>query len=929
MHSFSAITMLLFALGQSRASAPSPPSRSAFDDAVKQLSAAKYEARQHATELLWAGGENAIPALERAIVDRNPEVRSRASYVLENVRQGIAYDTPRDVLREVQRFRDGDLDDRRFALTNLENAHRPRIIFGLIRIERNSAVRQEWSQILERAIQKAILAGATQDVEVTLRDAAVDDAWMRHWVAYLAGKGELQGELARQMEEKSPASPAAHARLLAFLHRAKGDLSDARRYAEQSLQFREGMPGRPPSPPHRAAAGQIQPGANDDGLDLVWELTLEQRDWPTAARQLKEKIDREPEAVGRDPESLGFAVAYHRLAGDEVAVARYVKALRDVADESQQSLKDLDPRRQDVHKNLVDKHWFVGKALLLNGKYTEGVEVLRRHHPSFAFELLAYQQRYREAFDVAGVAYPNGFDAEWFARVTAETSKSDDAARQRFAVAMHALRQLSFLGQRTQVQEWLTVVQTGVANDPGTIRRRMLCDTAVKLGMREVALAVGAVVLEREGSPGMLSVLYPVRASSATVWWEFFREKYGSETLVQSLSRIDRLLLEQGRRFEKPEQERWLSEVEARIPQLAEPKRADWWHGLAETCLLLGEREQALRFFKKAATLSSVDTLRLGDWYAAEKKWNEAAEWYRQTSEFDKLKPLPLFLYGKMLCNAERTVEGQKWVNVALLLPLGNDEMRRELAAGLKARGYQEESATQFELLLRTGRPGEQDVIEASKQIGNAIYKKDELRGADCWETMVLCCLRNKWGFVDANGYIQIPFLVHKTRAKGLIRTGRVEEGVREVAFSRTTAPLNLELSEELVPALLQAHRPAEADQLFREQSSATRVVSGEFPNCPTLHNNLAWLFARTGRELEAALEHAHRALKLDPNNAAYVDTLAEVQFRRGQVDEAIFNAERCLQLEPRSKHYQEQLARFRAAKPSDAATKPAEKSVP
>jgi predicted Zn-dependent protease len=55
--------------------------------------------------------------------------------------------------------------------------------------------------------------------------------------------------------------------------------------------------------------------------------------------------------------------------------------------------------------------------------------------------------------------------------------------------------------------------------------------------------------------------------------------------------------------------------------------------------------------------------------------------------------------------------------------------------------------------------------------------------------------------------------------------------------------------------------------------------------------------------------------LKLDPDNPAYIDTLGEVHFHRGSLEEAIACADRCLKIDPRSKHYQEQLVRFSAAK--------------
>ena len=170
-------------------------------------------------------------------------------------------------------------------------------------------------------------------------------------------------------------------------------------------------------------------------------------------------------------------------------------------------------------------------------------------------------------------------------------------------------------------------------------------------------------------------------------------------------------------------------------------------------------------------------------------------------------------------------------------------------------------------------------------------------------------------GFVDANGYLQIPFLVHKTRAKGLLKSSQREGAIRELWASYAVLPMNLELPEELLPELQKANCNEEADQLFDRCFNGLQQQCEDFPICATLHNNLAWLCARNRRELDVANEHAQRALELDPNNPAYIDTQAEVHFHRGRLDEAIACADRCLKIDPRSKHYQEQLARFHAAR--------------
>jgi tetratricopeptide (TPR) repeat protein len=66
---------------------------------------------------------------------------------------------------------------------------------------------------------------------------------------------------------------------------------------------------------------------------------------------------------------------------------------------------------------------------------------------------------------------------------------------------------------------------------------------------------------------------------------------------------------------------------------------------------------------------------------------------------------------------------------------------------------------------------------------------------------------------------------------------------------------------------------------------------------------------------LEEALDLATKAITLDPENAAYLDTAAEANFRAGNVDEAIRLETKGLEFRPNDKFMREQLERFKAGK--------------
>lgn len=852
--------------------------------ALADLTAKEYGVRQAAMEKLWAAGEAAIPFLEAATQSKDAEVRYRARFVLDNLQMGITLDTPKSILREVQRFRSDSVDERRRAMHQLEAAGRPRIVLALAQSEPDSRLREEWYLSLERSLIRAIVAEKLDEVAETLRRAVREDAWARHWAAFAVQCGDADEELSR-LAASTTTSDDALARKRMYLLRAKGELADACRHAER-----------------------ISP-------ELYLGLLTEKHDWGTAARLLAARIGDNPQDPGVDIGELGQAAAYARLAGYQEESDRLLASIQSRAENVLYQLRELGNGPQQQYNELVSRGWHLAKVLLLNGRYDEAMGVMRRNQPSLVFELLCEQQRYREAFSEIGVSYPQGPDADWFRDVVQDSAKNTEPDQQRFAIAQLAIRHLYFLGRRDDALQFFTILVDSAQSDRGTRRLRMLCDTAVKLSLRDRAVELAALIIQIEDRPNVLSILYPSRSSCAAVWWEYFRDLHAHAQLLDTLKQVEQLFHPAWFREGGGDLDGLVAQAASKIPTLPETKQIEWFHELAETCVVHGRRDLALNYYARAASSSVTDALKLGDLLAADGRSAEAANWYEKAWQFDRDKPLPLYLHARALQRSGQQEKGSRLTELALLMPMANTDLRHELASGLKERGYREEARQQFEFLLRTGELQHGRLIDAAKQLGNLVHGSDELRAAECWESMVLCCLKPNWGFVENGGYIQIPQLVHKTRALGLVKAGRLDEAVREIWASYRAAPATSDLAEELVPILEAANRQQEANELLVTSANRLRELGREFPQCATFHNNLAWLLARCGRELDEALEHSRRALELEPEKPSFIDTLAEIHFRRGEIEEAIVCAERCVQKDPRNSHYQAQRERFQTAR--------------
>jgi tetratricopeptide (TPR) repeat protein len=69
------------------------------------------------------------------------------------------------------------------------------------------------------------------------------------------------------------------------------------------------------------------------------------------------------------------------------------------------------------------------------------------------------------------------------------------------------------------------------------------------------------------------------------------------------------------------------------------------------------------------------------------------------------------------------------------------------------------------------------------------------------------------------------------------------------------------------------------------------------FPEDPGVNNDLGYLYADQGKNLEKAEGMIRKALKEDPDNYAYLDSLGWVLFKRGKVKEAVEPLEKAIEM--------------------------------
>ena len=149
-------------------------------------------------------------------------------------------------------------------------------------------------------------------------------------------------------------------------------------------------------------------------------------------------------------------------------------------------------------------------------------------------------------------------------------------------------------------------------------------------------------------------------------------------------------------------------------------------------------------------------------------------------------------------------------------------------------------------------------------------------------------------------------------------KRGDVEEVNRQLAgFAAPSAgnPLrNPDVANDVVPMLRAAGRHEQAKAVYQQVKAGIEEEAAELPDHPMPKNNLAWLAARTGEQKLEALRLASEATRQMPDNAAFLDTLAEAHFQNGNYAEAARLEAQVVRARPTDRFLQEQLKKFETA---------------
>ncbi len=849
---------------------------------VEELGDDTFAVREAASVKLRAAGAPAEALLEKAAQSKDPEVARRAKAILAEFRWGIYPNTPDAVVQLIRGYQSAARSEKLPIIRKLLAAGVPgsRAILKIARSETDPLVRKDvfatLSTGLVRSAPVLLDQKNTTGLEAILQLALEGDVktGARHYAAYYLLTGQLPRRIA-ELEARAKRNPPGkvEAEILAYLYRAQGDLAMAAQEAADAElpEVQEGI---------------LYQAANWKELALHPTLT-DTRSWVRF---------------------VGSRAAYCRLAG---LTKGYELAIKDIRDRA----APLAERKDNVLP--------YAKALFLNARPAEALDLLKKANQGavLRFEILAAQMNMKAAFDLVEEA---------------RTAKSPELAGLELAQA----RVLYNLGEKDRARAILKRYVDEIKKDSHKGWWETLIEVEMQLGLYDDAFAHAGRMIEAVNKlvlPQMLfEKLFPDLEEEPLLLWQVLVQGVPGQPDAKVVDQLRRLL----------EGKASAEEVKSLIKAGENPNaplmfrtpgvRRNELLAEGEAARLCKQDTLADECFEKAGGIRAG--IRRGDLRAAKKHWAAAADRYLEAfrlikdpregegskteDDYDSLPALALYLYGDALVKSGRQREGKEQMERAHLLPLGSGDARYYLAKALLRRGHREAARREFDLLRRLGEPilleqGAYYTGEGLRYAGiDAAAHKDYLRAANGYEQAFLRCLHPALNFQRPVAYVTVPAHIHRMRALGLAKAGRLDEARTQTLLARAALPGSVDLALDMIPIFEEQKRKKDADELFSSVFAIYENVIRDFPKNATAYNQAAWLAACSRRSLDKALGYARHAVELAPQTAGYHDTLAEVLFQLGKKDEAVAVQKRAVSLVPTRAYYRKQLKRMEAGDP-------------
>lgn len=842
------------------------------EELIERLGDDSYAEREKASSALWQRGDGVLKDLKRALLSDDPEVVLRARELADKIDLGILPDTPPLVLELVNRY--GEVEDRNkfMVLDQLRRLGAYRPVLKLYHRESDPGIRGQLRRVIDGV---AVLAAREQVVEGRLdvaleylEMAPADAKGLAAWAAFHAACGTARAELqrARKVEGRTGSM-----RRMA-LKRALGDIQGARKEAE--------------------AAGESEIAAAMSlllGDPLPW-LQMPPRDgYRTDFHESYRDWASQRWRAGKgDPEIIDAIVGATEK-GDE----------------------------EDVHSGL--------SALMLAGRQGLAAEQIKRLSKGDALSFYDSIEEVGEALGVLGIDPEEPDFGAWADKMTKRILDDLDDSEDERNQLIRLCSMLESRGKHDEAWRCLEPWVSGLAEleeDADELVLNALHECFFK-GLTEGTIRGLAFWAGDDADKWGLAheELFDLADGWGTLWGRLAAGENG-------LRGEQRLRVYLALRFgvatnEEELRDGWIDCLWAEAKEAKGGDRETLSGIVIAVASVAGRVELALEALR-AATKGDPDHDRFDSYLfmlAIAGEWDEVAEGWRKALESNPANPRRQAYLATSLRRAGEEEDALEIEKLIEMLAMGDEETCLGIAGAYAFGGDFKRAGEWQRRALIEGEPGSDFwpiVIQELKQ--TALEDGDWKLAAALCEALGMVGLERNWPYSPRQvsdtplWRLRLRFEADFARAMSML------DGNRESALEMIDACHGKLSSDGLIadyflPGLRRVGLRKEHDHYFEKTWQRIGEVIEQFPKSHNTLNTASWIAARAVRRLDEAQELQERALEIRPDQAAYLDTMAELFFARRNRAKALEWSTKAVANQPGDPMLRRQFERFRSGK--------------
>ena len=813
--------------------------------------------------------------MKSAANDADPEKSTRARDIVRRIELGITPETEPAVIELTDRFVTATPEEKAVILTQLKKRRAWRQMLKLYAMESSADVRAELEASMDdvalTAAREAIVAGDAKSAREYLELGAVDEAGLLGHADFLRSQGLLDQELKKVAagEAKSDAWRFA-------LMRAAGNTQAAADIARKlgnlkSAALMSGIEGDP-----LPWLEQMQKSSDENRLTAAYA--------EAASRAWKGEISGD--------------------AGLEV----FTKA--------------LDSKSGSERDNALN-------ALHALGRFKLAEPTMVKAHPLIAFQYFDAIEKSGDAMRAIGLKEDASDAGPWIDTLLTELEGGDVEDQRAPSTAMERLAALAYFNERRGLH---------ARNDTQFLEPiALLSEKNPELFIRLVGNFFGrgevpyqapnlawrmALKWAGQDQQRWQALVSPVLGEDDVItdWWEWLGELDPESDIS---ARFDAMLVIFKIRND-PEiiRNKFIERVWKSIDDAPEGLRPR----LLARMLTMG-----ITAYDLANSLKAMDRMpeKTRDaipwesrlvWLSAANRWNEAASLILaqidNASNPDREPSPEIHAYAaSSLRRADRAKEAEKHDRLADQLALGQPSECLRVANGYAFGGEYRTAGEWWKRALTYADPNDDQedfAMFVRSYADDALERSDWSKAAAAFEMINSIVIAAEPRWQSPTQFSRMRLHADMSRALGKLKADR-KGAIELLERCHRNAISDGSLADYFLPALRKAGLKTEHDQWFRASWDYLRGEIAKFPHDDHLRNTAAWFASRSMRELEAAEKDITLALSHHPDEAAYLDTMAEIQFAKGNRAKAVEWSNRAMELAPADDQIRRQSARFRS----------------